>query len=138
MEWRRDGYTLTDDRTRADVDAVHALLRETYWAASRPRGAVAASVEHSLCFSLFHAGKQVGVARVLTDVGAISYVCDVVLAPGHRSNGVGRWLMERLLEHPDVRDTRVLLVTSDAQEFYRKLGFDTHRFECMVKPEPSR
>src|SRR5262245_14612244 len=100
MEWTHDGYTLTDDRTRADPDAVHRLLRGTYWAAARSRELVKLSIDNSLCFSVYHQGRQVGVARVLTDVGAISYLCDVVLEARHRSRGLGTWVMERILEHP--------------------------------------
>lgn len=138
MDWTRDDYTLTDDHRRADVDAIHALLADTYWAGTRSREAVRVSVEHSLCFSLFHRGAQVGLARVLTDVAATSYVLDVVVAEVHRARGIGTWLMERVLDHPAVRDTRVLLITKDAQPFYRALGFETHPYECMRKLEPAR
>ena len=135
MDWTHDGYTLTDDPARADIDAIHALLRDMYWAATRSRELVALSVANSLCFSLLHGGTQVGVARVLTDHGATSYVCDVVLAPGHRDGGLGTWIMQRILAHPAVRRTRVILITRDAQAFYRKLGFATHPYECMIKLE---
>lgn len=43
--------------------------------------------------------------------------------------------MERILEHPAVRRTRVLFITRDAQEFYKKCGFVTHPYECMLKRE---
>lgn len=133
MEWTRDDYTLTDDPARADVEAIHGLLKETYWAGTRSREQVALTVANSLCFSLFHDGRQVGVARVLTDVGATSYLCDVVIDPDHRDVGVGSWLMQVILEHPEVRRTRMLLITRDAQPFYRRLGFATHPYECMVR-----
>jgi ribosomal protein S18 acetylase RimI-like enzyme len=138
MDWDRGEYTLTDDPSRADIAAIHALLRDTYWAAGRSRELVALSVANSLCFSLFHGGQQVGVARVLSDHGATSYLCDVVLEPGERDRGLGTWVMERILGHPAVRNTLVLLITRDAQAFYRKLGFTTHPYECMVKAESPR
>ncbi len=133
MEWTRGDYSLTDDAARADVDTIHALLGDTYWAGTRSRELVALSVAGSLCFSLFHGGRQVGVARILTDVGATSYLCDVVIDPAHRDVGVGSWLMQVILEHPSVRSTRMLLITRDAQPFYRRLGFATHPYECMVR-----
>jgi ribosomal protein S18 acetylase RimI-like enzyme len=135
MDWSHGEYTLTDDRHRADNGAIHDLLQSTYWASGRSRAFVELSVAHSLCFSLFYRGKQVGVARVLTDHGATSYLCDVVLEASHRSRGLGTWIMERVLEHPSVRETRMLLITRDAQAFYRKFGFGTHPYECMVRPE---
>jgi GNAT superfamily N-acetyltransferase len=138
MDWTHGEYTLTDDRDRADDAAIHDLLRDTYWASARSRELVALSVSHSLCFSLFHRGTQVGVARVLTDEGATSYLGDVVVEASHRSRGLGTWVMERILDHPSVRNTRVLLITRDAQAFYRKFGFETHPYECMVRPESAK
>ena len=76
---------------------------------------MALSVAHSLCFSPFHRGQQVGVARGLTGRGATSYLCDVVIGASHRSRGVGTWVVEQILDHPAVRNTRVLLITRDAQ-----------------------
>ena len=40
-EWQRDDYTLTDDKTRLDLDAVCSLLHTTYWATARPREVIA-------------------------------------------------------------------------------------------------
>jgi ribosomal protein S18 acetylase RimI-like enzyme len=130
------GYELTDDAARLDLERICELLRDTYWAGARSRERVARSLRHSLCFGVFHGGRQVGLARVLTDHGATSYLCDVVIDPEHRSRGLGGWLMRAILEHPAVAGTRMLLVTRDAQDFYRRFGFETHPYECMVRAEP--
>jgi ribosomal protein S18 acetylase RimI-like enzyme len=132
---RYEDYELSDDAARLDLDRVCELLRDTYWAAGRSREQIALSVRNSLCFSVFHGGRQVGLARVLTDHGASSYLCDVVIDPDHRARGLGGWLMRSILEHPSVIRTRMLLVTRDAQAFYRQHGFATHPFECMVRAE---
>jgi ribosomal protein S18 acetylase RimI-like enzyme len=136
MEWTFDDYHLTDDSTRIDLDATHALLRDTYWASGRTREQVALSVKHSICFTLTHAGKQVGLARILTDYGASSYISDVVIHPDHRGRGLGKWLMSCVLQHPAIQGTRVFLITKDAQALYRQLGFVTHPYECMVQRDP--
>lgn len=136
MEWSYQDYRLTDERARVDVRAVHALLRGTYWAAERPPERIRLSIENSLCFSLFAQARQVGLARVISDYATTSYLCDVVLDPAHRSQGLGSWLMQRVLEHPAVQGTRLLLITRDAQIFYRRLGFATHPYECMIRRHP--
>jgi GNAT superfamily N-acetyltransferase len=133
MESTYGAYSLTDDPERVDLAAVCELLRDTYWAANRPHEAIALSVRNSLCFSVHRDGRQIGLARVITDVGASSYVSDVVIHPDHRGRGLGKVLMRFLLQHPAVRGTRVLLITRDAQPFYRELGFVPHPFECMVR-----
>jgi GNAT superfamily N-acetyltransferase len=136
MESSYGDYSLTDDPDRVDLDVVCELLRDTYWAANRGREQIALSIRNSLCFSVLRGGRQVGIARVLTDHGASSYLSDVVIHPDHRGRGVGRWLMRCILQHPAVSGTRALLITRDAQPFYREFGFVTHPYECMVKAEP--
>jgi GNAT superfamily N-acetyltransferase len=137
MRWNRDGYEISDERAALDLEAVCRLLADTYWAAGRSAERIARTVENSIVFGLFHQGRQVGLARVLSDFAGTSYVCDVVVDPGHRGRGVGRWLMECVLEHPAVRETTVLLVTRDAQEFYAKLGFVRHPYDCMKRDRPA-
>ncbi len=36
MEWRRDGFTLTTERARVDLDVVHRHLVDSYWAKGIP------------------------------------------------------------------------------------------------------
>src|SRR4051794_19210588 len=101
-EWQRDDYTLTDDKSRLDLDTVCALLHATYWATSRPREIIAKSIEHSVCFALLHVGQQVGFARAVTDRATFAWICDVIVAPEHQGRGLGKWMMECVLAHPDL------------------------------------
>lgn len=138
MEWQRAEYTLTDDPARIDFRAVCSLLAETYWAGDRTPEIIERSLRHSLCFSLFHAGGQIGLTRVVTDYATVGYLCDVVIAPGHRGRGLGKWLMEIILAHPALQGCRLDLFTGDAQEFYRAFGFGPHRYTSMVRYPPGK
>ena len=133
MEWQREAYTLTDETPRLNLAAVVALLRSTYWAAERPAEVTERSLQHSLNFGLFHGTDQVGFARVVTDRATIGYLCDVVIADGHRGKGVGKWLLTCILEHSELRGCRIDLFTKDAQEFYRAFGFGPHKYTNMVR-----
>ena len=43
---------------------------------------------------------------------------------GYRGRGLGKWLMEVVLSHPDLRDLRRwMLATADAHGLYRGYGF---------------
>jgi len=137
MHWAKDDYTLTDELARLDLDATCALLHSTYWAAERSREVIEKSLRHSLNFGLFHGGKQVGFARVVTDRATVGYLCDVVIAAAHQGQGMGKWMLQCILEHPELRVCRIDLFTRDAQEFYRKFGFGPHRFTNMVRYPPS-
>ena len=123
MEWSRDEYVLTDDASRLELDVICDLLRATYWAADRPRDAIRTSIQHSVCFGLFHAAKQVGFARAVTDHSTFTYICDVVIAPEHRGCGLGKWIIECMLAHPQLQTSTVCLRTRDAHSLYERYGF---------------
>lgn len=133
MEWKNGEYLLTDERARVDVPAVCELLGGTYWAKNRPPEAVVRSIRNSLCFSLFHGMKQIGLTRVVTDQATMGYLCDVVISDEHRGHGLGKWMLATIIDHPDLRGCRLDLFTADAQEFYRSFGFGPHRFTSMVR-----
>lgn len=123
MQWTKDNYVLTDDRSRIDLDAVCDLLKHTYWAHDRPRSIIEKSLEHSVCFSLFRDGQQTGFARAVTDHATFTWVCDVVIHPDHRGRGLGRWMVQTLLEHPALQTVSQHLRTDDAHGLYESFGF---------------
>lgn len=124
MKVQHGDYLLTDDKARLDLDVVCSLLQDTYWAANRSRAQVEKSIEHSVCFGLFHAGKQVGFARAVTDCVTFCYLCDVIVAQQHRGRGMGKWMVECLLAHPDLQTTTQCLRTKDAHALYERFGFE--------------
>jgi GNAT superfamily N-acetyltransferase len=124
-ERQRDGYLLTTDRARVDVDRVHQWLsQESYWAAGRSRDIVARSIEGSLPYSVFAGDEQVAFARVVTDGATFAWLCDVFVDGGQRGRGLGAWLVDSIVEDLSARGiARVLLATKDAHEVYRRSGF---------------
>jgi GNAT superfamily N-acetyltransferase len=107
-----------------DVDAIQAFLARSYWAPGIAKETVAQSLRHSLCFGLFYLDRQIGLARVITDSIRFAYLCDVYVLEAYQGQGLGRWLLQCVLEHPHTRtNRRILLTTQDAQLFYHQLGF---------------
>src|SRR5690606_26233848 len=104
----RDGFTVSDDPARLDPAAIHAYLTRSYWAKGIPRETVERTIRGSLCIGLYdeEAGEQIGFARVVTDRAAFAYVCDVYVLEAYRSRGLGVWLMECVLDHPDLQGLR--------------------------------
>jgi GNAT superfamily N-acetyltransferase len=132
LETHGDGFTISTDPARLDLDVIHGYLaRSSYWAANIPREVVERSVRNSLCFGVYEGRRQVGFARVVTDLATFAYVADVFILDTHRGQGLSKWLMHVLLGHPDLRDVRRWhLVTRDAQGLYRQFGF--------VEPGPGK
>jgi len=133
MEWSRHGYVLTDDPRRMDLDVAGSLLAGTYWAGSRSRQQIELSLTHSTCFSLHRDSTQVGFCRAISDRVACTYIMDFVVRSDHRRHGLGSWMMTCVLAYPDFVGSQFMLITKDAQGFYRRFGFATHPYECMVR-----
>jgi GNAT superfamily N-acetyltransferase len=103
---------------------IHAFLRESYWASGIPFDVVQRSVEHSLPFGLYEDGRQIGFARVITDYATFAYIGDIVVVPSHRGQGLGKWLVEVIMEHPRLQGLRRwILATADAHGLYEQYGF---------------
>ena len=123
-ERRRDGTVVSTDRSRLDVDLVHRVLSATYWAKGIPRDIVERSIAGSIAFGLFEAERQVGFARVVTDLATYAYLADVFVVEECRGRGLGDWLVESIRLHPQLQGLRrFFLGTEDAHSLYRRFGF---------------
>ena len=81
------------------------------------------AIENSLCFGVYDGETQVGFARMVTDSATFGWMCDVFILPSHRGRGLGKWLVECMMDHPDIKVLRrIILSTRDAHEFYQKSG----------------
>ena len=132
-----DGLEFTWDRTRMDECRVLQWLRDSYWASHRPEETARRSWDRSLCLSAFLQGEQVGFARVITDGATHAWICDVMVNPEHRGQGIGKALMAECLAHEEVRDLRlVTLGTRDAHTLYEQFGFrGENRLMALRRPE---
>jgi len=135
----RDGYVLSDERERLDVDAIWAFLRTAYWSENVPRDVVERAIEGSLCVGLYDPdGKQVGFARAVTDSATFAWIADVYVLAEHRGRGLGIWLMEWLLAHAQMQGLRaVTLATRDAHELYERFGFVREGDRRLVRQVPA-
>ena len=154
VEDRRGEFVISTDPARLDLDVIHNFLTNCYWARGVPREVVARSIENALCFGIYDGGdaspclaspclakearhgaprhgappygapEQVGFARVISDFATIAYVGDVFVLESHRGRGLGKWLMECIMQHPALQNLRRwILTTRDAHGLYAQVGF---------------
>lgn len=130
---RREGtYLVSCDQTKLDLDVIHGFLSSSYWSPGITREQVEKAMQNSLCFGLYDLKLQIGFARVLTDYVHSALLADVFVLEPHRGKGLGKYLVESILQHPKLQGLRCWnLVTKDAHGFYAKLGFRPH-------PHPER
>lgn len=139
FEARRGEITLSTDPGRLDMDAVADMLTRAYWAWNRPRERTERALQNSLVFGLYDGEKQIGMARVVTDYSIFAYLCDVFILEEYRHKGLGKWLLETIMSHPDVKEMRRwMLTTDDAHGLYRQFGFEqlTHLDTWMERLSP--
>ena len=117
-------YSVSTDPARLDPRVIHQFLTDSYWAKGIGIDRVTKSLRNSLCFGLYHKSEQVGLARVITDFATYAYLCDVFVVKAHRGQGLGKWLVNSVLAHPQLQEIRRFqLVTRDAHRLYASVGF---------------
>lgn len=111
---------------RLDLDRVEGFLRRSYWASERKRQAIEASVANSICLGLYEQqmGTQVGFCRAISDEATYGIVCDVFIDEAVRGEGLGVWMVETLLNLPELQGVTLLLATADAHQLYARYGFE--------------
>jgi len=122
--WTKGQFEISCDPVRIDLALVHRFLASSYWARGIPLETVRRSLQHSLCFGIYHHREQVGFARVITDRSTFAYLADVFVLEAYRGQGLSKWLMQCILAHPELQNLRRWsLLTRDAHGLYRQFGF---------------
>lgn len=115
---------ITSDLDCLDFETTHALLKATYWGSQRTPELDRRAFGHSICAIALDDGLQVGFARAHGDQTLFARISDVIVWPGHRGKGIGKALVEALLDHPELRTVQTwMLNTADAQGLYERYGF---------------
>ena len=126
IEVRRGTLCISTDRCRLDPSAVLTLLRTTHWAQSLSLDVLGRAIENSICFGVFDGQTLIAFGRAVSDLATYAYWTDVVVAEAYRAQGIGRWLAQTMLSHPQLHGLRrVSLLTRDATSLYTELGFTT-------------
>jgi GNAT superfamily N-acetyltransferase len=121
----KEHYHISTDPSLLEVNVIYNYLSgESYWAKNIPRDLVEKSIANSLCFGIYHNGKQTGFARLVTDKATFAYLADVFILPGYRGKGLSKWLMQVIHAHPELQGLRRwVLGTRDAHGLYEQFGW---------------
>lgn len=121
----KEAYCITTDKARLDLQAVHQYLsQESYWSPNIPFERVEKAAHNCLTFAVLHHESQVGYARIISDYSTFAYLADVYILESHRGQGLSKWLMETIMEHPELQGLRRwVLATRDAHGLYAQYGW---------------
>ena len=74
----------------------------------------------------------VGMARLISDMGYVNYISDVIVHPDFQGFGIGKNLVENIINHLNKslkKGEKVavyLMAAKDKELFYEKFGFQSH------------
>lgn len=114
----RDTYT----------DQLMVLYKDWWWTKERTRADVETMIQHSdLLFGLCEqgSGNLIGFTRVLTDRIYKATLYDVIIAKEHQKQGLGRVLLDAVLNHPALAKVAhiELYCLDELVPFYERFGF---------------
>ncbi len=129
-------YRIVEGSDNLKTEDIARLLKMTYWADKRSPETIEKALRHSSCYGICTEDpeKLIGFARVISDYATFYYLCDVIVDPEYRHQGLGKALVSRIVSAPEYSKLRGFLVTRDAHSLYRKFGFEPADGRAMVKP----
>ena len=74
------------------------------------------------CFA-YDGNKIVGVGRALADGRDCSYICDIAVHPEYQGIGLGKKIIQSLVDQSDGHKKIILYSNPGKEGFYKKLGF---------------
>jgi N-acetylglutamate synthase-like GNAT family acetyltransferase len=132
------GLAWSESLADLDWDELAALYR------AAPLGnKKAADLKTAFENSRFHClvrdeGRLVGAGRVLSDGVDCAYLCDVALLPSHQGSGMGRQIVERLLQRCAGHKKIILYAVPGKEGFYRQFGFRRMRTAMAIFDDPAQ
>lgn len=123
------------DKGKLDLEKLQELFKVcAFWAQDRKAEDLAIAVANSdPVITIWDEQRLIGFARATSDCVYRATIWDVVVHPDYRGSGLGSKLVETVLAHPRVsRVERVYLMTTHAQQFYERIGFQHNQTTTMV------
>lgn len=122
-----DDIEFSTSLDRVDRDWLWGELEtKVYWAKARTRAMFERQLEGAWRVVGAYRrsdGAMVGFCRAFSDEAVMAYLADVYVIAELRGNGVGRRMLEVMIEDGPGRDFRWMLHTGDAHGLYAKFGF---------------
>lgn len=106
-----------------DWEELSALYRAAPLGEKKPSD-LKTAFSHSLfkCF-VYDGERLVGAGRALADGADCSYLCDIAVHPSHQGQGLGKALIDKLVELSAGHKKIILYAAPGKEPLYRKAGF---------------
>lgn len=119
-------YSIRFGYNEMDFDKITFMLKDAFWSIGIKKNEVIQGAQNSaLLVGAFTSDNiQIGFSRVISDKTRFAYIIDVIVEEKYRKKGIGQAMVRFILNSPDLKDVyQWTLITKDAHEVYRKVGF---------------
>jgi GNAT superfamily N-acetyltransferase len=137
-----ESYRIVSELTEQQISELTDLYRNEFWSQNRTRQEVAKMLAASdIVIGLIdESDRLIGFTRVLTDFVYRAVIFDVIVKPTHRSQGVGKQLLDIVIHHPQLQSVEYLglFCLPDMVPFYERWGFTTEHGGLQVMLRPNK
>jgi len=121
------------DRKDIDPARLVSLYRQAPWASMRTPEDVRDMLTHTdVVITAWDGSRLVGLGRVLTDYVYRASIWDVIVDTAYQGQDIGTHIIQRILNHPDLKRVELFWLCTRSPEFYEKLGFSSKEQTGMV------
>jgi|SRR5690348_16492073 len=120
---------------RKDIDSAQlvALYRHAPWASTRTSEDAREMLIHTdVAITAWDENRLVGFGRVLTDYVYRASIWDVIVDNDYQGQDIGTQIIQRILDHPDLKRVELFWLCTRSPGFYEKLGFSAKEQTGMV------
>jgi ribosomal protein S18 acetylase RimI-like enzyme len=141
LEMKCQSIRFGDRKADIDLHQLQALYNKSaFWAIDRQIEDLQIAIDRSEpVISVWDKDDLIGFARATSDGIYRATIWDVIIDPNYQRLGLGRKLVETVLNYPCMkRVERIYLSTTYQQSFYERLGFEINSSTTMVLVNPVR
>jgi N-acetylglutamate synthase-like GNAT family acetyltransferase len=137
--WQMNDFIISTDKSLLEFNVIYSFIsEESYWGLGRSKELMEKAINGSAyCFGLYHLKnserKQIGFARVISDLATFGYLADVFVLGDYRGKGLGKWLIHTIVNHPELKKLRRLTLLSRTPDFYCDAGFVIYDQKSVAK-----
>jgi ribosomal protein S18 acetylase RimI-like enzyme len=137
-----ESYRIVSELAEQQISELTDLYRNEFWSQNRTRQDVAKMLAASdIVIGLIdESDRLIGFTRVLTDFVYRAVIFDVIIKPTHRSQGLGKQLIDIIIHHPQLQSVEYLglYCLPDMVPFYERWGFTTEHGGLQLMLRPNR
>lgn len=137
-----ESYRIVSELTEQQISELTDLYRNEFWSQNRTTQEVAKMLAASdIVIGLIdESDRLIAFTRVLTDFVYRAVIFDVIVKPTHRSQGLGKQLLDIVIHHPQLQSVEYLglFCLPDMVPFYERWGFTTEHGGLQLMFRPNR